>query len=95
MKKLILLFMLSACIFSGCSTTTHNIVNNVEATGINFASSKKGKDCAYNLFGLITLKNANIDDASRNASIRSLKYAEYIDSNYIIITKHCIVAYGN
>jgi len=95
MKKLILLTMIAAGVLSACTVVRHNTVNQLDSTGINFTTAKKGVDCGYNLFGFISLSNANADQAAKKAKITSLKYLTESQSNYFLVTKECVIAYGN
>ncbi len=95
MKRLVFLTMIAAGVLCACTTVQHNTVNKVDSTGINFSTAKKGVDCGYNLFGFISLSTANADQATKKAKITSLKYLAESQSNYFLVTKQCVIAYGN
>lgn len=94
MKKLLFALLFAACVFSAGCSMNHNVHNQIDATGLNFTTAKKGTDCANLILGIIPVTKMDIDKAAKKAGIRSLKYVEYSYTSYILYSQKCVVVYG-
>ena len=98
MKKLIV-FMLFAgfIVFAGCAVQMSPVLNNTDLSRFDFSNAsslKEGIACATYVLGLGPFGSTSVMDAIKAGNITTVKVVDYKQGWYLLVSKHCVVVYG-
>jgi hypothetical protein len=97
-KHIVLLLMVGAfAILTGCSLQRSQVLNNTDLSRFDFSDASSLKEstvCATYVLGLGPFGNASVMDAIKNGGIKTVKVVDYKYGWYLLVSKNCVVVYG-
>lgn len=90
---LLTLLLLSACVVQRTPVMNYVDVSDVDWTQVT--SMRSGQDCSWYFLGALPLSgSASMVQAVSRAGISKLHVADYKTSSFLLVSKRCIVVYG-
>jgi hypothetical protein len=99
MKKLIGFMLLVGFIIvsAGCSLQMSPVLNNTDLSRFDFSNAsslKEGASCATYVLGLGPFGNTSVMEAIKAGGITTVKVVDYKHGWYLLVSKDCVVVYG-
>jgi hypothetical protein len=99
MKKLIAFMVIAGFSmgFAGCALQSSPVLNNTDLSRFDFsdaASLKESTVCATYILGLGPIGSTSVMDAIKNGGIKTVKVVDYKHGWYLLVSKDCVVVYG-
>jgi hypothetical protein len=77
-------------------TTVSPVVNTASIGDIDFSQPmREGESCQWIVLGFIgPFGTASVVDSARNGDISRVKIVDYSSAWYVVVTKRCVITYG-
>lgn len=100
MRKIsvLIVFVVFLGVTAGCSLQRSPVLNTADLSRFDFSNSaslKESQACATYVFGLGPFGNPSVMDAIRDGGIKTVKVVDYRQGWYLIVSKDCVVVYGD
>jgi hypothetical protein len=100
MRKIAVLMVVAVfmLVTAGCSLQRSPVLNVADLSKFDFSNAsslKESQACATYVFGLGPFGNPSVMDAIKDGGIKTVKVVDYRQGWYLIISKDCVVVYGD
>ena len=100
MRTFIVFVLLAVCFTfaSGCAYQRSPVMNMADLSRFDFSNAsslKESRACATYVFGLGPFGNPSVMDAIKDGGIKTVKVVDYRQGWYLIVSKDCVVVYGD
>jgi len=97
-QKVYLTLAAVVLLISGCALQSSQVLNNTDLSRFDFsdaASLKEGSACATYVLGLGPFGNVSVMEAIKAGGIKTVKVVDYKHTWLLLVSKDCVVVYGN